>query len=93
MGLYDNPSADKFGPPPGSSEPEPKPTGPSTGRRIVSVILLFPILKFAVQHYGGHAWWAGGALLAILCGESFVAHRRRVERGDSPYSEDQHVTR
>ena len=94
MGQYENPSADKFGPPPGSSDPKPTPTGPSPAAvRIIGVLVFFPLLKLAVEHYGRHTWWAIAVMLVILWAEGYSAHRRRVQRGDGPYSPDQHVTR
>ena len=97
MGWYDNPSADKFGPPPGSNDrfQQPRSTSPTT--RLVNAGILLIGLRTLFDWYRG---WAGhtsvrvgAGMIGLLVAELAVGRRRRRDRRDSPYSLDRHVTR
>ncbi len=92
MGLYDNPSADKFAPPPGSSDPQPTPTGP----KVISGLAILAIVLFAFKFLGPmfeRKSVAGFAIyLAVLWATSWIKSKRDEDQARGPYSPEKHVT-
>ena len=94
MGRFDNPSADKFDPPPGAERFE----APRPARRGGWIALALGAVYFGVEQVG--RWWhPRGALaliaviaLSLLAALQFAA-RRKFETEQNPYSEQQRVTR
>lgn len=97
MGPFDNPSADKFEPPPGSRDPSPEPTGPRAMRFAVHAGVVVLLLRIALDLYRGrHGTSAGvGAIAVALLVLEYVVRARRRTRSthDTPYRPNQHVTR
>ncbi|MGH9411030.1 MAG: hypothetical protein ACRD1V_16420 [Vicinamibacterales bacterium] len=97
-GLYENPSADKFEPPPSSRPPEAPSTKPERSRALAGTAFLLVIaregLRFAHFHVSGYAWLAPLALLVLSVASFAVDRKRRAEIGrDNPYTPAEHVTR
>ena len=93
--MVDNPSADKFDPPPGAERFEP----PRPPRRGTWLLIGLSTAYFAVEQYThwSHprgAWAAVGLLLMVLLAAvHFVARRRLRPEEDKPYSDPQYITR
>ena len=99
MGTFDNPSADKFGPPPGQERFEP--TKPKRVRPwyVIPLGVLYVVATSANHLNRARGWGAAVfALVALGLGvaDAFVDKRardeRRADRGD-PYSHHQNITR
>ena len=101
MAVFENPSADKFGPPPENAqrarELERLRTARSTrkGTILTALALAYLGLKIATRNASGLV-----DVIAVLLGivlsaaEQFVSHQIREERGSpEPYSSPTHITR
>jgi hypothetical protein len=98
MGLYDNPSADKFKPPPTSRPPDPPGTKPERSRALAGAAFVLVAaregLRFAHLRVSGYTWLAPLGFLALSIASFVVDRKRRAEIGrDNPYTAAQYVTR
>jgi hypothetical protein len=97
--MYDNPSADQFGPPPGQERFEaPKPRVERAWYALPIAILYF-VFREEIRLRHGHGWAeAGFGLLAAALGVADYMvrrslHDRRRPDGGDPYSPPQSITR
>lgn len=94
MGMYENPSADKFGPPPGEDRFEPpKPRNVRRWSAVVLAILLF-VARFELHHLRPTGWLMGLVLLGVFAvGVDFFAARLRDKQdGTDPHGPPQNIT-
>ena len=80
MGVYDNPSADKFGPPPGQERFE-APTSRRAPQWFGLILLAaFYVGKYELEHVRASGWVIPAMLAGIFIGEFLVKRRVRSER-------------
>jgi hypothetical protein len=99
MDAPENPSADRFGPPPGQERFEAPKSRPRRAWTAGAVAMLYLILKEQL-HFGHARGWTGGLLLLLLLivgAADYVIGRaqrdaRRADGGD-PYTPPQNITR
>src|SRR5215471_1046131 len=97
MGMPDNPSADKFGPPAGQERFEPP--KPRRGPQWFAFVLViaFWMGRYQLEHLHTTGWTATVVSLAIIglvVADVVVRRRARRERnGDDPYTPPQNITR
>ena len=95
--MYENPSAGRFGPPPGQERFEaPKPRRARQWSALLLAIVLY-FARFELHHLHPTGWMTGVVLVAILTvgvGEYFVARRLRDRKdGGDPYTQPPTITR
>jgi len=98
MRVYDNPSADKFGPPPGQERFEaPK---PRRGRQWFAIALVFALWigRYQLEQIHAKGWTAaavGLAIIGIAVADYVIRRRAHDQRtgGGDPYSPPQNITR
>jgi hypothetical protein len=95
MGMFDNPSAGKFDPPPGAERFEP----PQPERRGAWIVAALGIAAFLMRE--SFNWlhprgvWALAAVVVFLALVvlQFTARRTLQPDDDKPYSDEQRITR
>jgi hypothetical protein len=90
--MFENPSADKFGPPPAPSDDRSE---GKLRRRLIRVG--FGLAVYFVSHRlwtgsGGRAWWPAILLFALTVFDSVMRHHGK-EDEEEPYSTPTHITR
>jgi hypothetical protein len=101
MSIFENPSADRFGPPPENAQREREFEQLRSARRtrkgtlLAALALAYLGLKIATRNASG---WAEGIAvllgLVLFAAEQFVSHQIREERGGpEPYSAPTRITR
>ena len=98
MGMHDNPSAGKFGPPPGQERFEPP--KPRRGPQWFALVLFFALWigRYQLEHIHAKGWMAaavGLAIVGIAVADYAIRRRARDERtgGDDPYTPPENITR
>lgn len=95
--MHENPSADKFDPPPQPLEPDA--TGPRASRFVLALLILasYPALLWLESFRGRRGWTTGFAALGVfaLSALHYVLHRKRADQreGTDPYTPPIHLTR
>jgi hypothetical protein len=86
MGRYDNPSADKFGAPPGEERFEaPRPRRGPQWFALVLFLALY-VGRYALEHMHTSGWMIPVVLLGVFVAEFLVRRRVRTEgKTDDPY--------
>jgi hypothetical protein len=98
MGMPDNPSADKFGPPAGQERFEaPKPRRGPPWFALAFFLALW-IARYQLEHIHAKGWMAaavGLGIVGIAIADYVMRRRAHDERtgGDDPYSARQNITR
>jgi hypothetical protein len=95
MGMFDNPAAGRFDPPPGSERFE----APRPQRKSAGILLALGALYFAVEQFD--RWWhprgvwavAGIVLMFVLAALQFAARRRLKMDEHDPFTNQSHITR
>src|SRR4051812_8016071 len=97
MGTVENPSGDKFAPPPGEDRFEAPPATRSRAWYAIPLMILLVVARFELHHNKWKGWAAGAAGLAAFglgIGEYITARKLRDQRrGEDPYTPPQHITR
>jgi hypothetical protein len=99
MSMYENPSADKFGPPPENARRERERLGPrfrtSKEWLVVGLGVAYVGLKIARFRFDGPWTTAGIALLGVIfvLAQVFGRKNREEEGGPEPYSPPTRITR
>lgn len=94
--MYENPSADKFDPPP--APPAPDAGGPRVSRFVVAMLLLasYPLVLW-LRSFRGPGWKTGLAALATFAVAilHYVLNRKRADQADGtdPYTPPTRLTR
>jgi len=98
MGMYENPSADKFAPPPGQERFEP----PKPRRGPLwfgfAILAAFWIGRYELEHLHTQGWLAavvGVGIIGLAVADYVMGRRLHDQRtgGDDPYSPPQNITR
>ena len=93
--VYENPSADKFGPPP--SSPEPPFDGPQWRRliRIACAIGIYIAGHWLQVSFRSRGWLTAAAIVVFGYALRILEQRIRKDEGEDedPYSPPTHVTR
>ncbi len=94
MTPYDNPSADKFEPPPGQERFEPPKSRRGPQWFAAALFLAFYIARYKLEHVHTSSWLISVVLLGVFVAEFVVKRRRRNERqtGD-PYGPPRDIPR
>lgn len=97
MGTYDNPSADKFGPPGQERFEAPKPRRGPQWFTFVLFLALW-IGRYQLEHLHAKGWTAAAVGLAVvgIAVADYAMRRRAHDKrtgGEDPYSPPQHITR
>ena len=94
MGTFDNPSADKFGPPPGQERFEPP--MPRRGAQWFAFVLVvvFYVAKYELEHVHARGWVIPAILTGVFVGEFLIKRRSREQRQrNDPYAPTPNVPR
>jgi hypothetical protein len=93
--TFDNPSADKFGPPPTpSASSDVRPDGKLRRRlmRIAFGAAVYLVARWLLPGPGGRAWLTGILLLALAVFDLAMRHHAK-DDDKEPYSPPTHITR
>jgi len=95
--MHENPSADKFGPPPGQERFEaPRPRRARQWSALLLAVLLF-FARYKLHHLHPTGWMTGLVLLAVFAVAvgDYVVSRQLRDRNDggNPYTPPQTITR
>ena len=91
--MYDNPSADKFGPPGQERFDPPKPRhGPQWFA--VLLVVVFYVVKYELEHVHARGWVIPAILAGVFIAEFLVKRRTHHERQtNDPYAPTPNVPR
>ena len=98
MGMPENPSADKFGPPPGQERFEPPKPRRGPQWFAFGLVLAFWIGRYQLEHTHATGWMGaivGLAIIGLVVADVVMRRRIRRERNerDDPYTPPQNITR
>jgi hypothetical protein len=96
--MYDNPSADKFGPPPGQERFEAPKARRGPQWFALALFLALWIGRYQLEHIHANGWMAAAIGLGIVgLAVADYAMRRRLDDkrtgGEDPYTPPQNITR
>jgi hypothetical protein len=94
MGMYENPSADKFGPPPGQERFEPPKPRRGPQWFALALFLAFYLGRYGLEHVRASGWVIPVVLFGVAVAEIVVKRRLRNQPDDSdPLASSQHIPR
>jgi hypothetical protein len=97
MRVYANPSADKFGPPPGQERFEAPPPRRGPQWFALALLIAFWTGRFQLEHAHAKGWMAavvGLGVIGLAVADHVMRRRLRSQRtGGIPYSGPQDITR